>query len=143
MVPPVLLLAFPDLEADDPVVTHPADRAYNCVAWAVGVTDVWWWPDDDRFWPPSAPQELTVASMLAALGSAGYVPCDDGVLEPGFEKATVYAKAGLPTHVARQLPGGRWSSKLGQDCVVSHATTAGLEGAVYGQVVAHLRRPVG
>jgi hypothetical protein len=42
MLPPVLLAAFPDLESDDPVVTHPADRGYNCVAWAVGVTDAWW-----------------------------------------------------------------------------------------------------
>jgi hypothetical protein len=143
MVPPLLLLAFPDLESDDPVVTHPADRAYNCVAWAVGVTDEWWWPDDERFWPPGAPHELTVAAMLAALGTVGYVRCDDGVAETGFEKAAVYARAGVPTHVAKQLPGGRWSSKLGRDCVVSHASSTGLEGAVYGGVVAYLRRPVG
>lgn len=143
MVPPILLLAFPDLESNGPVVTHPADPAYNCVAWAVGVTDAWWWPDDQRYWPPGVADELTLATMIAALGTVGYVPCDDGVAEIGFEKAAVYAKAGVPTHVAKQLPGGRWSSKLGKDCVVSHASVAGLEGAVYGGVVAYLRRPVG
>jgi hypothetical protein len=143
MLPPVLLAAFPDLESDDPVVTHPADRGYNCVAWAVGVTDAWWWPDDGRYWPPGVPAELTVSAMTAALATVGYAPCDDGAAEAGFEKAAVYARGGVPTHVAKQLPGGRWSSKLGKDCVVSHATTAGLEGAVYGRVVAYLRRPAG
>jgi hypothetical protein len=89
------------------------------------------------------PAELTVSAMTAALATVGYAPCDDGAAEAGFEKAAVYARGGVPTHVAKQLPGGRWSSKLGKDCVVSHATTAGLEGAVYGRVVAYLRRPAG
>ena len=142
MLPPLLLAAFPDLEFDDPVVTHPADRAYNCVAWAVGVTDAWWWPDDDeRFWPPGVPNELTLAAMIAALGTVGYLVCADGQPEPGCEVVAVYAQAGIPTHVARQLPDGRWSSKLGKDCVVSHATPGGVEGVVYGRIVTFLRRP--
>jgi hypothetical protein len=144
MLPPLMLNAFPDLEFDHPVVTHPADPDYNCVAWAVGVTTDRWWPNEsDAEWPPDVADELTLATMIATLGTFGYVPCDTGVAETGFEKAAVYAKGGVPTHVAKQLPGGRWSSKLGKDCVVSHATPAGLEGAVYGQVVAYLRRPAG
>ncbi len=143
MLPPVLEAAFPDLPDDDPVVIHPPDPRFNCVAWAVGVTDAWWWPGDpDDYWPAGVPDELTVDAVVAALGTAGYALCDDGRPEPGFEKAAVYAKGGVPTHVAKQLPGGRWSSKLGRDCVVSHATTGGVAGAVYGQVVTFLKRPV-
>jgi hypothetical protein len=143
VLPPVLLAAFPDLTTDDPVVTHPPNPRFNCVAWAAGVTDVVWWPaDPDAFWPPGAPDELTVPAVVAALATVGYVPCADGGPEPGAEKVAVYARAGAPTHVARQLPDGRWSSKLGRDCTVSHATPGGVEGAVYGAVVAYLRRPV-
>jgi hypothetical protein len=142
VLPPVLLAAFPDLEADGGVVTHPPDPAYNCVAWAVGVTDAACWPaDPDGYWPPGVPDELTVAAMIAALATVGYTPCANGGHEPGFEKAAVYARAGIPTHVARQLTDGRWSSKLGRDCVVSHATPGGVEGAVYGSIAVYLRRP--
>ena len=142
MLPPVLLAAFPDLAFDDPVVTHPADPAFNCVAWTAGVTDEWWWPmDPDAHWPTGVPDELTVAAVVAARGTVGYGVCADGGPEPGFEKAAIFARAGVPTHVARGLPDGRWSSKLGRDCVVDHATPGGVEGAVYGVVVALLKRP--
>jgi len=141
MLPPVLLAAFPDLDSDNGAVTHPADPAYNCVAWAVGVTDAIWWPTDpDWYWPPGVADELTVDAMIAALATVGYAPCTDGAYEPGFEKAAVYARSGVPTHVARQLTGGLWSSKLGRDCTVSHATPAGVEGMVYGSVAVYLRR---
>ena len=144
MLPDLILLAYPNLASDGATVIGPPDRDYNCVAWAVGVTDDWWWPSNPRdYWPPGVPRELTVAAFVAALATAGYAPCPDGDPEPGFEKAVVYAKGGVPTHVARQLPGGRWSSKLGADCVVSHATPAGVEGAVYGAAVVYLKRPAG
>jgi hypothetical protein len=144
MIPPVILAAFPDLSTDDPIITHPPDPRFNCVAWAVGAMDTMWWPSDpDGYWPPGVPDELTVAAMSAALGTVGYVPCAGSEFEPGIEKVAVYARAGVPTHIARQLADGRWSSKLGRDCVVSHATPGGVEGAVYGSVVAYLQRPTG
>ena len=144
MLPPVILAAFPDLGADNPVVTHPPDPAYNCVAWTAGVADATWWPTDpDAYWPPDIPDEATVAALLAALATVGYFPCVHGDFETGYEKAAVYARGGMPTHAARQLPDGRWSSKLGRDCVVSHDTPGGVAGAVYGAVVAYMRRPTG
>ena len=142
MLPAVLLAAFPDLDADGGAVSHPPDPAYNCVAWAAGVTDAVWWPaDPDAYWPPGVPDEVTVGAIVAALASVGYVPRPDGRHEVGFEKAAVYARGGLPTHVARQLPDGRWSSKLGRDYTVTHATPGGVEGLVYGAVVVYVRRP--
>lgn len=111
-------------------------------AWAVGVTDTPWWPADSRaYWPPRVPDELTVDAMLAALATVGYTLCADGESEAGFEKVAVYARHGVPTHVARQLADGRWTSKLGRGETVSHATPGGVEGPVYGAVVAYLRRP--
>lgn len=135
MLPPVLHIAFPDLEADGGAVIHPPDPAYNCVAWAAGVTDTLWWPaDPDGYWPPGVPDELTLATV-------GYALCADDNYELGSEKAAVYTRGGIPTHVARQLSSGRWSSKLGRDYLVSHATPNGVEGTVYGSVAMYLRRP--
>ena len=129
MLPPVLLAAFPDLEAGGGIVTHPPDPAYNCVAWAVGLTDAVWWPaDPDGYWPQGISDESTVAAVVEALATTGYAPCTDGGYEPGFEKAEVYARDGLPTHVARQLAGGLWSSKLDRGYLGSHATPGGLRG---------------
>ena len=41
--------------------------------------------------------------------------CDGQDLETDFDKIAVFANdQGIPTHAARQLPSGRWSSKLGE-----------------------------
>jgi hypothetical protein len=62
-------------------------------------------------------------------------------VEPGYEKVALYALAGLPKHAARQLPGGRWTSKLGPLEDVEHALE-GLIGTWYGNVVQILKRPL-
>ncbi len=49
------------------------------------------------------------------------------------------AWATLPTHVARQLPSGLWTSKLGNAEDLEH-TLDGLAGAVFGHVAAVLKR---
>jgi hypothetical protein len=92
----------------------------NCIAWAAGATRGWWWPDpppDDEgyHWPPGVNNEETVAAFLAALAVLGYEPCAEESMETGWEKVARYAAAdGTPIHAARQLSGGRWSSKLGR-----------------------------
>ena len=44
---------FPDLARTGYQVTSPPDPVYNCIAWAAGRTDEWWWPDVGgfEFWP--------------------------------------------------------------------------------------------
>ena len=49
-------------------------------------------------------------------------------LEIGFEKVAIYSDAHGPQHVARQLPDGKWTSKLGQQVDVEHSTLSVLEG---------------
>jgi hypothetical protein len=52
--------------------------------------------------------------------------------EPGYEKVAIYAAPdGTPTHVARQLTSGLWSSKLGQLQDIQHRLED-LAGSVYG-----------
>ncbi len=49
------------------------------------------------------------------------------------------SKDGVPTHAARQMTNGRWTSKLGAWEIIEHDFDA-LEGAEYGQIVEILRR---
>jgi len=46
------------------------------------------------------------------------------------------------THAARQLPDGKWTSKLGQLEDITHGTTDVIEGGDYGEVVQFMKRPI-
>ena len=83
---------------------------------------------------------------MAALSTAGYVLCDDGVLEEGVEKVALYGVGNVFMHVARQLSNGRWTSKLGVSYDIEHelealTSSANVGGGVqYGEVVAFMCR---
>ncbi|MCU0346165.1 MAG: hypothetical protein MUC59_04450 [Saprospiraceae bacterium] len=72
----------------------------------------------------------------------GYLPCGDGELEPGFQKIALFAKGKKPSHAARQLPDGAWTSKIGAWVDVRHTLEA-MEGGMYGEVVQYFRREIG
>jgi hypothetical protein len=93
------------------------------------------------FWPAGARREETIAAFVEAFQTLGYVLCPDDRLEPGFEKVALYARDGAPKHAARQLPNGRWTSKLGELEDVEH-TLDGITGNWYGAVVHVLKRPI-
>jgi hypothetical protein len=132
--------ALPQLTADNYRITSPATWEYNCMAWAVGATDAWWWPAPGRYWPLHAPCEETVAAFLAVFTALGYAPCFAADLEPDTEKIALYALENTPTHAARQLTTGWWTSKLGPSIDIEHETPDDVSGGVYGQVVALLSR---
>jgi hypothetical protein len=73
---------------------------------------------------------------------SGYESCSGWTMEDGYEKIALYAdSSGLPTHAARQLPGGRWTSKLGRHVDIEHADRYALQGSDYGSPVFFMRRP--
>ena len=138
---------FPNLNRDEYRVTSAAAPDYNCIAWAAGDDTDWWWPDPDpdsnNYWPDTAPFEETLSSFRVLFGSLGYRECATAELEPGFEKVALFADAdGWPTHAARQLPNGNWSSKLGRWQDIEHQSLYALAGSAspYGNVVLLLRR---
>jgi hypothetical protein len=121
------------------------DNTYNCIAWAAGECNIHWWPivASGCYWPPTAKLECTVEAFISAFASVGYTEWsnENGRLEKGFEKIAIYVdNTGEVTHAARQLPNGRWASKLGRWKDVEHATVELVEGACYGKVVKYLRR---
>ena len=64
-------------------------------------------------WPAGVTRAETVEAFRDAFAALGYVVCDNDQPEAGYEKIALFALAGAPKHAARQLPGGRWTSKLG------------------------------
>jgi hypothetical protein len=143
MVEPIEAL-FPGLAKSPFRVTSPAARDYNCIAWAAGDTTRWWWPDPGNpatFWPAGSALEETLDAFVAAFATRGYSLCAGEEHEPGFEKVALFASAAVPTHAARQLASGRWTSKLGLREDIEHDLHA-LSGGVYGTVELLLKRPL-
>ena len=127
---------FPGLTGTAYQITSQATGLYNCVAWAAGESGRWWWPDFDgqHFWPANVLREETLGAFQEAFESLGFVVCQSEHLEVGVEKIAVFADENGPQHVARQLPNGRWTSKLGELEDIEH-DLRGLEGVAYGSVV--------
>lgn len=131
---------LPRLRADNYRETSPPTWTYNCVAWAAGVVDAWWWPIVGRFWPESIPREETVTAFLQAFALLGYQTGHSVSLDSDIEKVALYAEGKTPTHAARQLPEGWWTSKLGPSVDIEHATPDDVAGGLYGEVVAIVGR---
>ena len=137
---------FPDLKDTDYEITSCPTSVYNCIAWAAGDSRIPWWPRRRNnplmrgyYWPPGAPEEDTLAAFIRCFEILGYEVCDSYDLEQEYEKVVIYTKDGSPTHAARQLPNGEWSSKLGPDADISHEISA-LDGPCYGSVEVVMRR---
>lgn len=72
----------------------------------------------------------------------GYEECADADLNDGYEKVVIFADAEMkPTHAARQLPDGQWTSKLGSLQDIAHAKVENLNGDAYGAPVRFMQRP--
>jgi hypothetical protein len=125
-------------------ITSPRDVQYNCIAWAAEDIHNWWWPIGMRpggiFWPPGVPEEETVEAFVQAFATIGYEEADSADFEEGVEKIALYQSAGEPTHAARQLPDGSWTSKLGDYEDIRHESLSAVEGSNYGTVVVVLGR---
>jgi hypothetical protein len=145
MVSPLLEELFPGLAQGGFLPTSPADKCYNCIAWAAGDTGKWWWPApelEEAFWPAGVVREETLLAFREAFATLGYFLCDGEELEPGFEKIALFADdQGIPSHAARQLPKGRWTSKIGELEDIEHALHD-LEATAYGSAVLILKRLV-
>lgn len=135
---------FPNSRIDPFLLTSPQTPIYNCIAWAYGVIDKWYWPDTSGiyYWPDNIPREERIDSFIELFESIGYKICDDGELEEKFQKIAIYAdNLSNPTHSARQLKNGLWTSKLGQSFDVTH-TIYSMSDGFYGSVSVFMKREI-
>ena len=132
---------FPGLRIDNHRITSPADTRYNCIAWAAGDTEHWWQPG--VYWLPSdwPTDEYGLRALEQLFLHLGYKDCVmDVALEPGFEKVALYGDGQFYTHAARQLPDGKWTSKLGKDVDIEHDTPHDVAGGLYGDEMQVMKR---
>ena len=133
---------FPNLAGSGYEITGEPSRGYNCIAWALGIfTKIWDCNDPNAYWPPSLPHNQEIGTLMRLFAGEGFTLCEDGTLEPGYEKIALYSFAGQFMHVARQLKDGRWTSKLGNREAITHPSPASLAGGFYGNVQSLMRRP--
>ncbi|MDI9364568.1 MAG: hypothetical protein QM541_06435 [Flavobacterium sp.] len=134
---------FPNSIRENFHLTSPQTPQYNCIAWAFGDNTKWYWPDNTNimYWPEDVPRNETLESFVLLFSKINYSICDNNLLEIGYEKIAIYATSfGKPTHAARQLSNGFWTSKLGQSVDVTHTLQA-MEDGEYGNAVIFMKRP--
>lgn len=136
---------FGRLKTGEFEIASDKDKNYNCIAWAMGKSDQYWWPDPDAVWPESAPMAETVEAFVAAFATEGFTPCVDCKPIVGVEKIALYTFNGKPTHAAIMLGHGKWHSKLGKGHDVYHFSLACIGGAhsnsKYGDATHFFERP--
>ena len=137
-----LCRGFPRLAIGRCIVTSPETTSYNCIAWAAADTARWWWPTGRYYWPPGAQRTASLKAFEEAFATLGFRRLQNpDADESTVEMVAIYARPdGIPTHAARQLPSGRWTSKCGAGVDIEHELD-GLEGDLYGSVVLVLGRP--
>ena len=88
--------------------------------------------------------EETIHAFVDLFSSRGYEKCKDGNLEKGYEKIVIYgihSDTGIePTHAARQLSNGWWTSKLGWEEDIEHKNAEDVAGPLYGKPIQFMRR---
>ncbi|NJL00464.1 MAG: hypothetical protein HC910_07790 [Spirulinaceae cyanobacterium SM2_1_0] len=117
---------------------------YNCIAWAAGDNSRPWWPmpwenDPPYYWPEVSDDE-SLSTFISGFQKIGYEVCDNGNLEPGYEKIAFYEQDGEISHAARQEANGMWTSKCGDLQDILHESLNALTGERYGQVVCFMSR---
>ncbi len=94
-----------------------------------------------KYWPEGVPFVETIDAFKQAYGTLGYEECASSRPEAGYQKIVIYADAmGVPTHAARQLEDGKWTSKLGKEWDISHHAPVGVTGIHYGDIAVFMRR---
>lgn len=135
---------FPNLKFEGYSIESPTTIEYNCIAWAAGENNRWWWPDSyyTSYWPEDVPRKIKIETFILAFEKIGYKKCKNSEYEPGFEKICIYTdNEGKPSHAARQLSGGLWTSKLGISVDITHMFS-GLDNSIYGNVSVIMKRKV-
>ena len=127
-------VGFPHLHAGNHRDTGPADRSYNCIAWATGVDSAWWEPRN-------LSHDYKTTALVALYESLGFIVCADGSLEDGFEKIAIYSDGDEYMHAARQLEGGKWTSKMGPNEDIEHHSPEDIANPCYGNVSIFMKRP--
>jgi hypothetical protein len=57
-----------------------------------------------------------------------------------YDVIAIFALNGEPTHIARMLSSGKWTSKLGDGEDIEHGALDSVGGIIYGEPVLYMRK---
>lgn len=145
---------FPRIRGTKFQITSPSTPTYNCFAWAAGDNGAIWEPvpgvagsgstQGGYFWPAGTLVMKSLDAFVRAFEHYDYLQCADGSFEEGFEKIAIFeSQEGTPSHAARQLASGKWTSKLGKSEDVEHDAAGDLGGGLYGEPAVFMKRATG
>jgi hypothetical protein len=126
--------------------TSDATNEYNCLAWALGINWTRYDPEPQcagYYWFPGVERKWNERNIRQIFQNHGYEEADNYDLEDGYEKIVFYISAdGEPQHFSRQLPNGRWTSKLGDLNDIEHDTLECIAVEDYGRPQVVLQRKI-
>jgi hypothetical protein len=134
---------FPALVGLGIEIASKKTRAYNCIAWSLGVSNRWFWPDprlpapqpssntgnNGGVWPYEGGQDPTLETFEAFYQRENFFRCsseETGNLEKGKSKIVLYVYPSVRggdlwvDHASRQLSTGEWASKMGENVDIIH-----------------------
>ena len=125
---------FPNLVGVSVKQTSEKTEAYNCIAWAFEDNTRWWWPMRGCYWPIKHFRLSIREAFDQAFEGLGWKELPSGqTVGDSTKRIALYEIAGEPTHAARWLGAGVWTSKLGSDIDLQHEL-GDLDGPLYGSV---------
>jgi hypothetical protein len=137
---------FANLSATGYRDTSEQDGSYNCFAWAAGDTDRWWSPIElnGYYWPPQISRDGSLDAYIRLYEiQCGYIPCESGDFEEGFEKIAIYVDSSNQVcHAGRQTTSGQWTHKLGELEDIEQTDPFVLEMDYEGTIRQFLKRPI-
>ena len=135
------LTAFPNSQAEPFEITSRETGDYNCIGWAVGDSTKFYWPGPSEFffWPNEIPRNESLETFQLFFNSLVTKSVPTASWKRAFKKSRFLKKNGLPTHAARQLADGFWTSKLDVLEDVKHSLGA-ISGGFYGEIALFLRK---
>ena len=135
--------AFGDLLKNDVnfKLTSPATYQYNCIAYALGMSDRWvdhidipW-----HWWPPVEKGD-SVSHLMEAFRYFGFEECGlDDEIDDTYDKIAIYEISDDWTHAAKVVANGIYHSKFGSSYDGTHSN-GNVLSAQYGNVSVIMRR---
>lgn len=151
----VLLGLFPGLQTDPHFdVISEWNQNYNCIAWAMRLTDRWvdvtetaghWWP----IYITGTKYDISPQALIDAFSAMKFMPCSSGSVEKKYDKVALYMNPyyGNWTHAARLTDASACNSKIGKTWGIFHGGEKDRmlndrdPVNTYGVIYAYMKRP--
>jgi hypothetical protein len=134
----------PELDKLPYKLRSKSTNRYNCVAFSAGDYRRNWSPErlGGYYWPDDLPRDDSLGTIKEIFRRRGFSECESTKPEDCVEKIAFYADRLGCTHVARQMPGGPWASKMGGAADIEHDEVEWVECPMVGKFVEVMCRVV-